>query len=83
MPNDDLEKLLRTEDKKTLVIEKSSKYNNTKRKMNSICQALSMESRKYDPKVTVRNINAYIESPDKLERIFEYPHSTGDYQNKK
>ena len=37
--------------------------------MNSICQALSMESRKYDPKVTVRNINAYIESPDKLERI--------------
>ena len=42
MPNDDLEKLLRTEDKKTLVIENSSKYNNTKRKMNSICQALSM-----------------------------------------
>ena len=69
MPNDDLEKLLRTEDKKTLVIENSSKYNNTKRKMNSICQALSMESRKYDPKLTVRNINAYIESPDKLERI--------------
>lgn len=69
MPNDDLEKLLRTEDKKTLVIENSSKYNYTKRKMNSICQALSMESRKYDPKVTVRNINAYIESPDKLERI--------------
>lgn len=30
MPNDDLEKLLRTEDKKTLVIENSSKYNNTK-----------------------------------------------------
>lgn len=50
MPNDDLEKLLRTEDKKTLVIENSSKYNYTKRKMNSICQALSMESRKYDPK---------------------------------
>lgn len=69
MPNDDLDKLLRTEDKKTLVIENSSKYNYTKRKMNSICKALSMESRKYDPKVTVRNINAYIESPDKLERI--------------
>lgn len=69
MPNDDLEKLLRTEDKKTLVIKNSSKYNYTKRKMNSICQALSMESRKYDPKVTVRNINAYIELPDKLERI--------------
>jgi len=28
-----------------------------------------MESRKYDAKVIVRNINAYIESPDKLERI--------------
>lgn len=69
MPNEDLEKLLRTEDKKPFVIENSSKYNYTKREMNSICKALSMESRKYDPKVTVRNINAYIESPDKLERI--------------
>lgn len=69
MPNEDLEKLLRTEDKKPFVIENSSKYNYTKREMNSICKALSMESRKYDPKVIVRNINAYIESPDKLERI--------------
>lgn len=69
MPKDDLDKLLRTEDKKPFVIENSSKYNYTKREMNSICKALSMESRKYDPKVIVRNINAYIESPDKLERI--------------
>ena len=69
MPKDDLDKLLRTEDKKPFVIENSSKYNYTKREMNSICKALSMESRKYDPKVTVKNIDAYIESPDKLERI--------------
>lgn len=69
MPKDDLDKLLRTEDKKPFVIENSSKYKYTKREMNSICKALSMESRKYDPKVTVRNIDAYIESPDKLERI--------------
>lgn len=36
MPNDDLDKLLRNEDKKPFVIEKSSQYNYTKRKMNSI-----------------------------------------------
>lgn len=60
MLNDDLDKLLRTEDKNPFVIEKSSKYNYTKRKMNSICKALSMESLRYDPKVTVKNIDAYI-----------------------
>lgn len=69
MPNDDLEKLLRTEDKKPFVIEKSSKYNYTKRKMNSICKALSMESLRYDPKVTVKNIDAYLDSSDRLDRI--------------
>ena len=69
MPNDDLEKLLRTEDKKTLVIENSSKYNYTKRKMNSICKALSMESLRYDSKLTVKNIDAYIDSSDRLDRI--------------
>lgn len=69
MPKDDLDKLLRTEDKKPYEIENSSKYSYTKRKMNSICNALSMECRKYDPKVTVKNINAYVESSDKLERI--------------
>lgn len=36
MLNDDLDKLLRTEDKNPFVIEKSSKYNYTKRKMNNI-----------------------------------------------
>ena len=69
MPNDDLDKLLRTEDKNPFVIEKSSKYNYTKRKMNSICKALSMESLRYDPKVTVKNIDAYIDSSDRLDRI--------------
>lgn len=34
MPKDDLDKLLRTEDKKPFVIENSSKYNYTKREMN-------------------------------------------------
>ena len=51
MPNDDLDKLLRTEDKKPFVIEKSSQYNYTKRKMNSTWKSLSMESLRYDPKV--------------------------------
>lgn len=69
MPNDDLEKLLRTEDKKPFVIEKSSKYNYNKRKMNSICKALSMESLRYDSKLTVKNIDAYIDSSDRLDRI--------------
>jgi hypothetical protein len=69
MPNDDLDKLLRTEDKKRFVIEKSLKYNYTKRKMNSIYKALSMESLRYDPKVTVKNIDAYIDLSDRLNRI--------------
>lgn len=69
MPNDDLDKLQRTEDEKPFVIEKSSKYNYTKRKMNSICKALSMESLRYDPKLTVKNIDAYIDSSDRLDRI--------------
>lgn len=69
MLNDDLDKLLRTEDKKRFVIEKSLKYNYTKRKMNSICKALSMESLRYDPKVTVKNIDAYIDLSDRLNRI--------------
>ena len=37
--------------------------------MNSICKALSMESLRYDPKVTVKNIDAYIDSSDRLNRI--------------
>lgn len=69
MPNDDLDKLLRTEDKKPFVIEKSSQYNYTKRKMNSTWKALSMESLRYDPKVMVKNIDAYIDSFDRLDRI--------------
>lgn len=69
MPKDDLDKLLRTEDKKPFVIENSSKYNYTKREMNSICKALSMESLRYDPKVAVKNIDAYIDSSDRLDRI--------------
>lgn len=69
MPNDDLDKLLRTEDKKPFVIEKSSQYNYTKRKMNSTWKALSMESLRYDSKVMVKNIDAYIDSFDRLDRI--------------
>lgn len=37
--------------------------------MNSICKALSMESLRYDPKLTVKNIDAYIDSSDRLDRI--------------
>lgn len=37
--------------------------------MNSICKALSMESLRYDSKLTVKNIDAYIDSSDRLDRI--------------
>lgn len=50
-------------------LEQSRKFNNTKRKINGICKALSLETQKYDPKKTVENISAYITSTNKLDRI--------------
>ena len=39
------------------------------RKINAICKALTLETQKYAPQKTVENIDAYISSPNKLDRI--------------
>lgn len=69
MADDNLDVLLRTTDNTTMSLEQSRKFNNTKRKINGICKALSLETQKYDPKKTVENISAYITSTNKLDRI--------------
>ena len=69
MVDDGLDVLLRTTDNTTMSLEQSIKFNNTKRKINAICKALTLETKKYDPQKTVENINTYIASPNKLDRI--------------
>lgn len=69
MLNDDLDVLLKTTGNATMSLEQSKKFSNTKRKINSICKALSLETQKYDPQRTVENINTYIASMNKLDRI--------------
>lgn len=69
MANDNLDMLLRTTDSKTMSLEQSIKFSKTKRKINRICEALTLATHKYNPQITVDNINAYIESQNKLDRI--------------
>ena len=69
MGDDNLDVLFRTTDNTTMSLEKSKKFNNTKRKINAICKALTLETQKYDPQKTVEDINTYIASPNKLDRI--------------
>lgn len=60
MADDNLDVLLRTTDNTTMSLEQSKKFNNTKRKINGICKALSMNTQKYDPQKTVENIASYM-----------------------
>lgn len=70
MSKDYLDKLFHTTDSSSLItVEQSNKFNNTKRKINAICQALTFDTTDYDPQITVDNINKYISSQNKLDRI--------------
>lgn len=69
MADDNLEVLLRTTENTTMSLQQSKKFNNAKRKINKICEALSMNTQSYDPQKTVKNIESYIESINKLDRI--------------
>lgn len=69
MADDNLDVLLRTTDNTTMSLKQSKKFKNTKRKINGICKALSMNTKKYDPQKTVENIASYITSTNKLDRI--------------
>ena len=69
MADDNLDVLLQTTGDEAVSLEQSSKYSVTKRKINSICTALTFETRKYNPRKTVDNISSYLESTNKLDRI--------------
>lgn len=69
MVDDNLELLLRTTEDTTMSLEESKKFKNTKRKINEICKALSLNTQQYDPERTVENISSYIKSANKLDRI--------------
>lgn len=69
MDNDDLDVLLKTTDSATMSLEQSTKFFNTKRRINGICKALSLETQVYDPQKTINDIDLYNASSDKLDRI--------------
>lgn len=69
MADDNFDVLLRTTDNTMVSLEQSKKFNNTKRRINGICRALSANTQKYDPQKTVDDITSYIGSTDKLDRI--------------
>lgn len=69
MSDKKLDALLKTDDSSTVSLENSKKFNATKRKINGICKALCKETKDYNPKITVDNIEAYIGSANKMERI--------------
>lgn len=53
----------------TELLEHSTKFQNTKRKMNAICRELTLKTQEYEPQQTVADIDGYISSEDKLDRI--------------
>ncbi|RDY30159.1 hypothetical protein [Lachnotalea glycerini] len=69
MSSNKLNALLKTDDKSTVSLEKSIKYVNTKRKINSICQALCIESKRYSSQKSVNSIESYIKETCKIDRI--------------
>ena len=69
MSDNRLDTLLHTADGKSMSLEQSEKFVYTKRKMNEICKALSLQTQLYDPQRTIQNINMYISSTNKLDRI--------------
>lgn len=54
MADDNLDILLRTTDNTIMSLEQSKEFANTKRKINGICKALTMNTQKYDPQKRLR-----------------------------
>lgn len=67
--SDKLDKLLRTHDDSKVTAEASKKFNTTKVKIRSICNALSKNTEKYNPNITVDNIKRYLENKRRIDRI--------------
>lgn len=69
MADDNLDMLLRTTDNTIMSLEQSLVFKNTKRRINGICKALTLETQRYDPLKTISSIDLYISSNNKLDRI--------------
>lgn len=67
--NKKLNDLLKMDNQAQLSLEDSKKYVNTKRKINGICKALTKKTTDYDPMKTIENIQNYLDSKDKMDRL--------------
>ena len=68
---DEIGKLLKNEDsnKQFNPTAFQKKLRGSKRRLNSICRTLLIDTDVYDPKKTVKSVDAYIASTDKVDRI--------------
>lgn len=67
---EDLDKLLKSEDRNRRANDNSSKKLwESKRRLSGICRSLTVNTKYYDPKITVAKIDAYIAETDKVDRI--------------
>jgi hypothetical protein len=58
-----------TKEKRIDSLENSNKYNNTKKQINTFCKNLNIQSSIYKPEETVKLLNGYLNTTDKLDRI--------------
>lgn len=56
MPSDNKNVLLRTTDNTKMSLEQSKSFSNTKRKIDSLCSALTLETQKYDLQESSANL---------------------------
>lgn len=57
------------QEKKIQTLDESDIFSNTKRKINYICRTLKMSTTKYEPEKSIKTIEKYISSHNKMERI--------------
>lgn len=67
---ENLDKLLKSEDRNRKEHDNSSKKLwESKRRLSGICRSLTVNTKYYDPKITVAKIDSYIAETDKVDRI--------------
>lgn len=64
-----IESLSRTEGSKKTSIDNSKEFQNTKMETRTICEALTLETEKYEPQKSIEGINHYISSTERLDRM--------------
>lgn len=69
MSNQESEFLRKNDGTKIVSLEKSKKFNNTKRGITNICADLSVPSKVYSEENTISIIESYLKDKDKMDRI--------------